>query len=178
MQRTYQLCRPTRAPQSPPVTIGSLYGRSFGIVVTFNIPGVRGTHDLFGTPPDLLFKAGHNSAGVNAPSTSWFLAEGATGTFLRNVRAARQPEREPGRSLSPNLKFLPQSGAAVTRSVTIPARRAPHRQYRRPVTGSSLAGQRGGRHAGHGPAASSSWSARSIGPTRRINGTRRTTAQA
>ena len=28
------------------------------------------------------FKAGHESAGVTAPSTDWFLAEGATGTFF------------------------------------------------------------------------------------------------
>jgi hypothetical protein len=30
----------------------------------------------------LLFGAGHNSAGVTAPATSWFLAEGATGSFF------------------------------------------------------------------------------------------------
>ena len=29
-----------------------------------------------------LFGAGHESAGVTAPATSWFLAEGATGTFF------------------------------------------------------------------------------------------------
>ena len=30
----------------------------------------------------LAFGAGHNSAGVTAPSTTWFLAEGATGDYL------------------------------------------------------------------------------------------------
>ena len=37
----------------------ALYGRSFGIVVTFNIPGSAERTMYFGTPPDLLFKAGH-----------------------------------------------------------------------------------------------------------------------
>lgn len=31
---------------------------------------------------DLLFTAGHNSAGVTEPSTDWFLAEGATGPYF------------------------------------------------------------------------------------------------
>ena len=32
--------------------------------------------------PGQLFAAGHESAGVTAPATSWFLAEGATGAFF------------------------------------------------------------------------------------------------
>ena len=32
--------------------------------------------------PDQPFAAGHESAGVTAPATSWFLAEGATGSFF------------------------------------------------------------------------------------------------
>ena len=39
---------------------------------------------------------GHASAGVTAPSTNWFLAEGATGTFFDDVRAARESERRAG----------------------------------------------------------------------------------
>ena len=33
-------------------------------------------------PGARLFEGGHESAGVNAPSTRWFLAEGATGSFF------------------------------------------------------------------------------------------------
>ena len=39
------------------------------------------------------FNAGHESMGVTAPATDWFLAEGATGAVLRHVRAHRQPDR-------------------------------------------------------------------------------------
>ena len=42
--------------------------------------------------PGQPFAAGHESAGVTAPSNNWFLAEGATGAVLRDVRADRQPE--------------------------------------------------------------------------------------
>ena len=39
------------------------------------------------------FNAGHESMGVTAPATDWFLAEGATGDVLRHVRADRQSDR-------------------------------------------------------------------------------------
>ncbi len=41
----------------------------------------------------LPFMGGHGSAGVTAPAKEWFLAEGATGTFLHDVRADREPDR-------------------------------------------------------------------------------------
>ena len=118
VQRTYNL------PPSSRTTIdagadAALVGRSFGIVVTFDLPGAAERTMYFGTPPDVLFKAGHNSAGVNAPSTSWFLAEGATGPFFETFVLLANPNTSP---VVAELKFLPQSGAPVTRSVTIPAR--------------------------------------------------------
>ncbi len=73
--------------------IAALVNTSFGIEVTFlDAPGAAERAMYFGLPPDRLFKAGHESAGVTAPATEWFLAEGATGTLLRDVRADRQPE--------------------------------------------------------------------------------------
>ena len=54
-------------------------------------PGPSERTMYFGTPPDVLFKAGHNSAGVNAPSTSWFLAEGATGPFFETFVLLANP---------------------------------------------------------------------------------------
>ncbi len=60
-------------------SIPELVNQSFGMIVTFTQPGVAERAMYFGTP---VFNAGHESAGVNAPSTSWFLAEGATGSFF------------------------------------------------------------------------------------------------
>ena len=38
-----------------------------------------------------LFGAGHESAGITAPATQWFLAEGATGDFFDLFVPGRQP---------------------------------------------------------------------------------------
>jgi hypothetical protein len=118
VQRTYSL------PPNSRTTIdagadAALVGRSFGIVVTFNLPGSAERTMYFGAPPDVLFKGGHNSAGVTAPSTTWFLAEGATGPFFETFVLLANPNASP---VVAELKFLPQSGPPVTRTVTIPAR--------------------------------------------------------
>ena len=118
LQRTYNL------PPNSRTTIAagddfSLVNRSFGIVVTFSLPGAAERAMYFGLPPDITFKAGHNAAGVNAPSTTWFLAEGATGPFFETFVLLANPNAT---QVVAELRFLPQSGAAVTRTVTIPAR--------------------------------------------------------
>jgi hypothetical protein len=118
VQRTYNLPPNSRTTIDPGAD-AALVGRSFGIVVTFALPGAAERTMYFGVPPDVLFKAGHNSAGVNAPSTSWFLAEGATGPFFETFVLLANPNTSP---VAAELKFLPQSGPAVTRTVTIPAR--------------------------------------------------------
>ena len=72
----------------------------------------------FGVPPEPLFKAGHDSAGVTALSTRWFLAEGATGPFFETFILLANPNPTPTEA---TLRFLTQSGVSVTRTVTIPA---------------------------------------------------------
>ena len=37
---------------------------------------------MYFSRPEQIFAAGHESAGVTAPATRWFLAEGATGSFF------------------------------------------------------------------------------------------------
>jgi hypothetical protein len=96
----------------------ALVGRSFGIVVTFAQPAVAERAMYFGTPPDVLFKAGHDSAGVTAPSTRWILAEGATGPFFETFILLANPNATPA---DVQLRFLTQTGAVIDRTVTIPA---------------------------------------------------------
>ena len=93
-------------------------GRSFGIVVTFAVPAVAERAMYFGLPPDVFLKAGHDSAGVTAPSTRWILAEGATGPFFETFILLANPNPTP---VDATLQFLTQTGTAVTRTVTIPA---------------------------------------------------------
>jgi hypothetical protein len=96
----------------------ALVGRSFGIVVTFASPAVAERAMYFGTPPDVLFKAGHDSAGVNAPATQWILAEGATGPFFETFILLANPNQT---AATATLRFLTQSGVEVTRTVGVPA---------------------------------------------------------
>jgi glucose/arabinose dehydrogenase len=99
--------------------IASLANASFGIEVTFlDAPGAAERAMYFGLPPDRLFKAGHESAGVTAPSTEWFLAEGATGGFFETFVLIANPNSA---AADVTVTYLTETGQTVTRSKTVPA---------------------------------------------------------
>ena len=64
------------------------------------------------------FKGGHNSAGVTAPSTSWFLAEGATGKFFTMFVLLANPNAS---AASVRITYLRQSGSPVVKTYSVPA---------------------------------------------------------
>jgi hypothetical protein len=100
--------------EDPPGT-KALRGRAFGIVVVFDLPGVAERAMDFGTSP--FWNGGHESAGVTAPATQWFLAEGATGPFFDTYILLANPN---GTAATVTLRFLLDSGATVTRTKMIP----------------------------------------------------------
>jgi hypothetical protein len=93
-----------------------LVGSSFGMHVTFDQPGVAERSMYFGVDP--FWKAGHESAGVTAPSTTWFLAEGATGPFFETFVLLANPGDQPADA---TVTFLPDSGVPVEKTISIPA---------------------------------------------------------
>jgi hypothetical protein len=93
-----------------------LAGKSFGLTVTFDQPGIAERAMYFGTSP--LWKGGHESLGVTAPATSWFLAEGATGAFFETFVLLANPNAA---DVTATLRFLPASGQPVTKKKLIPA---------------------------------------------------------
>jgi hypothetical protein len=96
-----------------------LRNQSFGIEVTFlDQPGAAERAMYFGTPPDVLWKAGHESAGVNAPATEWFLAEGATGPYFETFILAANPS--PTQTATVTLTYLTSEGQTFTSQKTIP----------------------------------------------------------
>jgi len=100
-------------------SVAGLVNTSFGIEVTFlDAPGAAERAMYFGLPPDQLFKAGHESAGVTAPSTDWFLAEGATGVFFETFVLVANPNPSVA---DVTLTFVTESGVTVTRNKTVPA---------------------------------------------------------
>jgi hypothetical protein len=112
--RTYNL-----APQSRLTvyagSIPELVNQSFGAQVTFTIAGAAERAMYFGTP---TFSGGHESAGVTRPSTNWFLAEGATGSFFTTFVLLSNPSATPA---AVTMTYLREGGGTVTRQKTIPA---------------------------------------------------------
>ena len=81
-------------------------------------PGAAERAMYFGLPPDQLFKAGHESAGVTAPATEWFLAEGATGTFFETFVLIANPNAA---AADVTVTYVTETGQTVTRNKTVPA---------------------------------------------------------
>jgi hypothetical protein len=67
--------------------------------------------------PGQYFGAGHESAGVTAPSTQWFLAEGATGPFFDLFVLVANPNDAQAEL---EATYLLPDGGALTRPVTVP----------------------------------------------------------
>jgi hypothetical protein len=116
VSRTYDL-----APRSR-VTVDAgadpaLVNQSFGMIVTFDAPGVAERAMYFGTTP--LWRAGHESAGVTQPALEWFLAEGATGSFFETFILLANPQTTSDAEVT--LTYLRSSGAPITQTKTIPA---------------------------------------------------------
>jgi hypothetical protein len=112
--RTYNLTAQSRLTVHAG-SIPELVNRSFGAQVTFTVAGAAERAMYFGTP---TFSGGHESAGVTRPSTNWFLAEGATGTFFTTFALLSNPNAT---AAAVTLTYLREGGGTVTTLKTIPA---------------------------------------------------------
>ncbi len=127
----------------------------------------------FGPRRAVIWSGGTESAGVTAPSTKWFLAEGATGSFFTTFVLMSNPNNAPA---NVTLQYLLDNGKTVTvpkqiagntrMTVNIGAEDDPRLEERGDVDRSSTRTCR------------SSPSARCIGPGRRHPGVKATTASA
>lgn len=93
-----------------------LVNTSFSIVVESTVPIIAERSMYFGGPPQWL--AGHESAGVTAASTSWFLAEGATGSYFDEYLLIGNPNAGPA---NVTVNFLRESGAPIQRTYVMAA---------------------------------------------------------
>jgi hypothetical protein len=80
----------------------------------FDLPGVAERAMYFGTNP--TWRGGHASAGISEPSTTWFLAEGATGSYFTTYVLLANPNAQP---TEVTLRYLPAEGTAVTKTYTL-----------------------------------------------------------
>jgi hypothetical protein len=72
---------------------------------------------MYMTPGSQAFGAGHESAGVTAASTSWFLAEGATGNFFDMFVLIANPD--PTMAAAVRATFLLSDGSILTKDYTV-----------------------------------------------------------
>lgn len=110
--KTYNLL-PTSRTNVYAGSVPELANASFGVSIAFSQPGVAERAMYFGTP---LFNGGHESAGVNDPSTSWFLAEGAVGDFFDTFVLVANPNAA---AATVTFTFLRDIGAPVVRTQTL-----------------------------------------------------------
>jgi hypothetical protein len=113
--------RTVNVPATSRVTVAAngipeLVGRAFSIVVDATAPILAERAMYFGTAR--LFDGGHESAGVPAGSTSWFLAEGATGPFFETFVLVGNPNPT---QANVTMTFLTDAGQSVVRNKTVPA---------------------------------------------------------
>jgi hypothetical protein len=72
---------------------------------------------MYYSRPDLPFAAGHAASGVTAPSTHWFLAEGATGAFFETFVLLLNPG---GVAASCDVRYQTTSGAVYSKPYVLP----------------------------------------------------------
>ncbi len=73
---------------------------------------------MYFTRPDQVYAAGHESAGVTAAQTRWFLAEGATGSFFNMFILIANPSSD---ASTVQFDYLLTNGQTVTRTRTVAA---------------------------------------------------------
>jgi hypothetical protein len=93
-----------------------LLNRSFGARVEFDQPGLAERSMYFGERP--LYVGGAAAAGVTAPATGWYLAEGATGSFFETFVLIANPNDAPANL---TVTYLPEGGAPVVRTYALAA---------------------------------------------------------
>ena len=71
---------------------------------------------MYLSSPGQMFKAGHSSAGVTAPATRWFLAEGATGSYFDLFLLLSNPGTS---AATVRATYLLPSGRTLVRTYTV-----------------------------------------------------------
>lgn len=92
----------------------ALRGRSFSMAISSTLPIIGERAMYFGT--SRFWDAGHESAGVTVPATSWFHAEGATGPFFDTYILIGNPQTTPA---NVTLTFLLDTGTVITKTYQV-----------------------------------------------------------
>jgi len=94
--------------------VPELRDRSFGARVEFGLPALAERAMYFGDTP--LYAGGAAAAGVTAPATTWYLAEGATGSFFDTFVLIANPNDE---AADLTLTYLLDAGQPIVKTHTL-----------------------------------------------------------
>lgn len=86
-------------------------------VITSDVP-IAVERSMYLTTPGKTFAAGHESAGVSTPSTTWFLAEGATGSYFDLFLLLANPSTSPA---DVRATYLKPDGSTIVRTYRVEA---------------------------------------------------------
>jgi uncharacterized repeat protein (TIGR01451 family) len=99
-------------------SVAGLTHRSFGIVVDAAQPIVAERAMYFGSTATRLWTGGAATAGATAPSSTWYFAEGATGTFFDTFILLMNPDTVDAQV---TLRYLLDTGATIDVPKVVPA---------------------------------------------------------
>ena len=100
-------------------TIPELVNRSFGVIVDGTLPVVAERAMYFGSTPTRPWSGGGAAAGATNPSTDWYFAEGATGTFFDTFILMMNPDTTNDAHVT--LRYLLDTGETIEVPKVIPA---------------------------------------------------------
>jgi hypothetical protein len=117
IERQYSLPPTSRTTIAVDAQGGGLESTDVSAVITADLPIIV-ERAMYRSTPTQPFAAGHGSAGVTAPATSWFLAEGATGPFFDCFILLANPQTQPA---TVAIDYLLSDGRTFSKSYTVPA---------------------------------------------------------
>lgn len=97
--------------------VPGLSGHSFSVMVSSSLP-VTAERSMYLTTGGQLWKVGTNAGGVEAPSSTWYVAEGSTGAFFDEYLLIGNPNQS---ASNVTIRFLKPLGSPVVRTYTVPA---------------------------------------------------------
>lgn len=89
---------------------------SFGMIVRATAP-IAADRTMYFSTKDTAWKGGHDSSGVDAPSTKWYLAEGQTGSTFSEYLLLANPNAG---AATATVQYMTSTGTSVTKTYQLP----------------------------------------------------------
>ncbi len=97
--------------------IPALGSNSFSMTVRASAP-IFAERAMYFSTPDTYYKGGHDSPGVEQPSTTWFIAEGHTGPLFAEYILLSNPNYA---AATATVRYLTPTGSVITKTYQLKA---------------------------------------------------------